>query len=308
MYSKIHISTSSFGKFSDESINLMKKYNITPVFNPYGRKMTVQESVNFLSEAELLLAGTELLNEEVLNTCKSLKVISRCGIGIDNIDLVTIEKLGIQLFTTKSPFNAVAEYTVSLILSSLKNLELNFNNSRNKFWKQIPSIEVVEKKIGIIGFGEIGKEVYRLLSVFSNNIFVFDPFFSVDSEEFKGIKFVNFEELTRICDIISLHLPLNSNTKNMFCNELFSKLKKDVTIINTSRGGLIVEDDLHKFLLENPKSFALLDVFNVEPYNGKLYDLKNVFISPHISSFSIKSRNNMEFEAVQNILNYIQSK
>ena len=153
--------------------------------------------------------------------------------------------------------------------------------------------------------GKIGKKLIKLLKNFDNDILIFDKLEDKELKKEKNIKYSSMKEIFKNSDVISIHLPLTSDTKNLINFDLFKIMKDDSLIINTSRGEVINEEDLFKFLRLNPRIHALFDVFKNEPYEGPLLKLDNVTLTPHISAYARETRIEMENEAVQNLLKSI---
>lgn len=209
---KIFISTSTFGKYDKTPLNILKTYNFDYSLNPHGRTLKSNEIIPLVNRSIGLIAGTEELNKKILENLPNLKVISRCGAGIENIDLATSKKLGIKIFNTPTPPTiAVAELVISLILSSLRHLHLQNSEMHQKIWKKRMGNLLTGKTIGIIGFGKIGMKVAYLLEPFKAKILYFDPYTkkSINQKQFKSD---TLESIFKNADIISIHVPKNEET------------------------------------------------------------------------------------------------
>ena len=294
------ITTSPFNKEN----NFLKKLisnGVSVSFNEKGRKLTKEEIKEFLKnkDPDIIIAGTENYNSEIFDICPNLKIISRVGIGLDSVDLEGCEKRNIKVSNTPdAPSNAVAELIIGQMICCLRGI----NYTKN--WNRYIGREISSCKIGIIGYGRIGKKVMKKLDGFSpKEIMVNDINLS--------IQFKNFVEKSRIfneCDVISFHVPLTSKTKNLLNKNTLNLLKKDAIIINMSRGGIINEDDLYDWLKDNPSASAVIDTFEEEPYNGSLLGLKNAYLTPHLGSCTKKSRKEMEDGSVINVLKHFNWK
>lgn len=293
--SKILITTSSFNKqlFND---SFFENYEF--IYNPTGKKLTENSLAKLIDQDVVaMIAGTEPITKSFLNLSKNLKFIVRCGIGIDNIDLLEAEKLNISIFNTPdAPTNAVAELTLGLILSLLRSINLSDKNIREGNWKPILGNLLSGKNIGIIGFGRIGQKLKLLLEPFNCNILFYDPFiFLNDSSN------VSLNDLLKLSDIISLHIPYNKKNHHLINSENIKLLKNNSFIINVSRGGLIDEVSLFNALINKEIAGAALDCFENEPYNGPLTQLENVILTSHMGSYAKESRMKQELDSV-NIL------
>jgi len=265
---------------------------------------------------DALSIRTAKLPGEVIDLGKKLKIISRHGVGYDNIDLNSSKKNNITIAITASANAvAVAEHVMFMLLNISKRKNMydetvksgNFSD-RNKLPK---TIELWKKNILIAGFGRIGQCLIKRCKGFEMNIFVYDPFVSKDViENLGGKKVNNLEDSLKNMDVISIHVPLNDKTKNLINYDLLKIMKKNCIIINAARGGVINEIDLDKALNENLIFGAGLDVFESEPPNKNNPLLKNdkVFLSPHTAAFTEECMIRMGKETIQNIIDFFEKK
>ena len=292
--------TSSFGKGSPQVLKNLQENKFNIVVNPYARKLTEQELKALLNQHRPigLLAGTEPVTDAILKDAKEyLKVISRVGVGWDNVDKQTAQELGIQVFRTAGVLNqAVAELTLGLILSALRSIPLQDRQVREGVWQKKMGRLLQGKSVGIIGFGSIGQCVGKLISAFGATVLYYDPV----STDVAWAKSVSIHKLLGQSDILTIHAETQKQILGE--KELLSLCKPGVVIVNTSRGSLIDEDVLYKALVSGQVSFACLDVFDQEPYSGPLAQLENVIMTPHVGSYAIEARIRMEEMAVENML------
>ena len=259
---------------------------------------------------------TGKLSAEIINLGKKLKIISRHGVGYDNIDLETCKKNNITLaITATANAVAVAEHVMFMLLSISKGKNMYDQtvksgkfNERNNLPK---TIELWNKNILIAGFGRIGQALIKRCLGFEMKVFVYDPF--VTEEKIKslgGSKVDNLEKAVESMDMISLHIPLNNETKNLINIKLLKKMKKNCIIINAARGGIINEKDLDEALNQKLIFGAGLDVFSTEPPEGNNPLLKNdkVFLSPHTAAFTEECMKRMAKETIQNIIDFFDKK
>ena len=259
---------------------------------------------------------TSKLPGEIINLGKKLKIISRHGVGYDNIDLETCKKKDITIaITATANAVAVAEHVMFMLLNISKRKNMyddcvkngNFTD-RNKLPK---TQEIWGKNILIAGFGRIGQSLIKRCLGFEMNVFVYDPFISSKKiESLGGKKVEDFKDSVKIMDVISLHIPLNDETKNMINLNLLKSMKKNCIIINAARGGIINENDLNKALNDNLIFGAGLDVFETEPPKNDNPLLKNdkVFLSPHTAAFTEECMIRMAKETTQNIIDFFDNK
>ena len=256
------------------------------------------------------------LDSEILNNCKKLKVISRHGVGYDNVDLNYLKKNNITLLITATG-NAVtvAEHAMYMILSLSKGITSYDSAVRSgDFKKNVSKIETYElfnKEILIAGFGRIGKNLIKRCLGFEMKVNVYDPFITKEIiKSFGGNKVEKLNTAVTTADFISIHMPLNKETRNLIDLEMLKTMKKNTIIINTARGGVINEKDLDKALKEKIIFAAGLDVFEKEPPDPTNPLLKNnrVLLSPHSSSFTKECKSRMSVETVQNVIDFFENK
>ena len=256
------------------------------------------------------------LDSEILSNCRNLKVISRHGVGYDNVDLNYLKKNNITLLITATG-NAVtvAEHAMYMMLSLSKGIVAYDSAVRSgDFKKNVSKIETCElfnKEILIAGFGRIGKNLIKRCLGFEMKVNVFDPFVNMETiKSFGGNKVEKLDISVTTADFISIHMPLNSNTKNLIDLKMLKTMKKNTIIINTARGGVINEEDLDHALNKKIIFAAGLDVFEKEPPDPSNPLLKNkkVLLSPHSSSFTNECKSRMSIETAQNIIDFFENK
>ena len=255
---------------------------------------------------------TAKLSGDVIEAANNLKIISRHGVGYDNIDLEVSKKKDITLaITATANAVAVAEHVMFMILNISKRGSMYDDtvksgkfNERNKLPK---TVELWNKNILIAGFGRIGQALIKRCLGFEMNVFVYDPYVSKEFiEKEGGTKVEDLSEASKDMDAISLHIPLNNETKNIVNYELLKSMKKNCIIINAARGGIVNEVDLDRALNEDLIFGAGLDVFETEPpiENNPLLQNKKVFLSPHTAAFTEECMTRMGKETVQNIFDF----
>jgi D-3-phosphoglycerate dehydrogenase len=306
---KILISSRSFGKSNEQPIKLIKNAGLDIIPNPYGRKMTEDELLERVTDVIGIVAGTEKISDAVISAGRKLNVISRAGIGIDNVDLEAAKKKGILVFNTPdAPTLAVAELTLALILNLLRRISECDRKIRDGNWKPMMGKLLTGKTLGIIGIGRIGKTLVGLLKPFNLKIIAYDTAPDKNFAKDNNLKYVDKETLISKSDIITLHVPLTDENFHMIGENELSLMKKNGLLINTSRGGIVDEEALFKALNEERISGAALDTFEKEPYNGPLTKLDSVILTSHIGSYAKEARLKMEIETVENLLNGLKKK
>lgn len=297
----ILVTTSSFGKNDNSTLDPLKNRGLAYELNPYGRKLTQDEIIELLHrhQPKGLIAGVEPLNKTVLEHAKKLKVISRCGIGMDNIDFEVAREMGIKVVNTPdAPTIPVAELTVGLILSLLRKIHRSDQAIRTDRWIRPMGNLLSEKTVGIIGCGRIGSYVAKLLVSFGCRVLGFDPC----GGENKDIQLMGLDEVLVDSDIVTLHMPYSDENRHFVDYEFLKKMKKSSILINASRGGIVDESALQVSLENRDLAGAALDCFEKEPYTGPLKTFDNVVLTSHIGSYALEGRIMMEKQSVENLL------
>ena len=267
-------------------------------------------------DCDAISIRTAKLPNEIISSAKKLQVISRHGVGYDNIDLKSTKEIGATLtITATANAVAVAEHVMFMLLNISKrkdmydqSVKLGKFNDRNKLPK---TIELWGKNILIAGFGRIGQALIKRCLGFEMNVFVYDPYINEEKIKSLGGKKVNdLKEAVKEMDAISLHMPLNDETKNIVNYDLLRSMKTNCIVVNAARGGIINEVDLDKALRENLIFGAGLDVFETEPPKSDNPLLKNdkVFLSPHTAAFTEECMIRMGKETIQNIIDFFEKK
>lgn len=302
---KILSTTTTFAKESPLLPQMILDRGFQLIANPHGKKLDEKELSDLLEEHRPvgLLAGTEPITRSQLERAQNyLQVISRVGVGWDNVERDAAEELGIKVFRTSGVLNqAVSELTLGLMLSALRFILSSDHAIRKGEWEKRMGGLLQGKIVGIIGFGEIGKRVGELVEALGGWIIYHD----VDPINEYWAQSVSLPELLAKSDIITLHA---GGREQILGEEEFDIISKpNVIIINTARGELIDESALYEFLVSNKGNFACLDVFQDEPYKGPLCCLDNVILTPHIGSYAREARIEMEKQAVENLFRGLKS-
>tara|TARA_Y100001934_G_C12258389_1_gene728721 strand:- start:106 stop:1008 length:903 start_codon:yes stop_codon:yes gene_type:complete len=289
------ITTSSFG---DEAIQVLQDSGFEVIKNPYKRKITQSELKSLLEGVVGVIAGLEKYDYDILSKSK-LKVISRCGSGISNIDLNGAKELNISVYNTPDgPTQSVAELTIGCLLTLIRDVSNTNNLMHRGKWQKVTGHQLKDLKVLLIGFGRIGRRVGKILDAIGAEILVYDPFLSEDKipENFTKIDLNNG---IKIADVITLH---SSGEDPIIGGKEFRLMKQGVFILNVARGGLINEKELEKALNSGKVKGAWIDTFKEEPYAGSLTKYDQVLLTPHIGSYSIEGRKKMELDAVNNLI------
>jgi D-3-phosphoglycerate dehydrogenase len=281
-----------------------------------NNKLESFELINFeesnlkseLREVDAILLRTAKLSNDVISYCKKLKIVSRHGVGYDNVNIDYLSENNIALgITSTSNAVSVAEHVLTSFLYLSKNIHLSDKLTREGRFNDKSSLpnffELYQKNIVIFGFGRIGRAVAKRCLGFEANVYVYDPFVSKNVVEENNCKVIDKTSGLKIADYISIHLPLNNNTKNFINEQELSIMKETAIVVNTARGGIINETSLVNALQNKTILGAGLDVFEKEPpdENHPLFNLDNVILSPHNAALTIECRKRMAIESAENI-------
>ena len=301
-------------KIHDEGINIFKNKNNFEF--EIIEDLSEENLVKRIHLFDAVTLRTGKLNNKILSNAKKLKVISRHGVGYDNVDTSFLKSNNISLLITATANAfAVSEHVFYMMLAISKNF-LNLDNEVRvgNFKKNIEKFETFElnnKEILIAGFGRIGKNLIKKCIGFDMKVRVFDPYVSASIiADFGGQKVDSFDVAIKTCDVLSIHMPLSEKTKNLINFEKLKTMKKTSIIINTARGGIVNEEDLHKALNEKIILGAGLDVFVNEPIESKnpLLNNKRVLLSPHTAALTNECKIRMGKETAQNIIDFFEKK
>ncbi|WP_176466567.1 2-hydroxyacid dehydrogenase [Terribacillus saccharophilus] len=280
-----------FEKAFTATIEIIEKYRDNDMNVIYWDNLNEDEKQIALSKANYFITASYPITKELMEKAPNLKLIQKTGSGVDNIDLASADKLNIKVSSTPGAnSNSVVELTIGLIISLYRKLNLLDRHTKSGEWKmweyRTSMFEMNGKKHGIIGIGNIGKKVAELSKAFGTEIIYYDKYkLPVEEEKRLGIQYVAFNELLAQADIVSLHIPLIPETRNLISHEQLNLMKSSAILINVARGNIINEDALASALKCNRLLGAALDTWASEPVevDNPLLKLDNVVATPHIA-------------------------
>ena len=299
---KIMITSRSFGTINNEPRRILENAGFEIVMK--NTDFDQGEFERTIPEYDALIIGAHPFPEAVLKKCKKLQIICKHGVGIDNIPIEKCREMGIAVCNTPGTnSNAVADFTFGLILASCRNIVTCDKNVHSGVWKTKVGTDVYRKTLGVIGYGAVAKGVIRRARGFDMRVVIYNHHPKILDEEFKSYaSFVAIDELFEMCDIISVHVPLTDETKNMISSTQISKMKDGVVIINTARGGIVNELDLYEACKNGKVRAAAVDVSVKEPMadDNLLRTLDNVIITPHLGMYSEEAINAVSIMCAEN--------
>jgi len=308
----IAVASRSFSK-NNFLITSLKENYASIILNKSGQTLQGDDLVKFLMPANKAIIGIEAITDSLLSQLPNLHVISKFGVGLNNLDLKAMKARGIKLgFTPGVNKQSVAELALTLMLTGLRKIHGNNLDILNGNWSQEKGSELYGKTIGLLGFGNIGMKLAELIQPFKCNILFFDErehthqdIADIASELNLDSELIHQESLNTVLnesDILSIHLPLLPETENIISINELNQLKPNICIINTARGGVVNEDHLHSFLISNPNAFAGFDVYKEEPaLKNPLFTLPNFFGTSHRSSLTNEGINSMGMAAINGL-------
>lgn len=303
---KVLTSPSSFGRISQEPVEILKKNGFLVLNNPFGRKLTEDEIIEIASDCVGIVAGVEPLTARVMDALPNLLCISRVGVGMDNVDLEYAKQKNITVVNTPDgPTKSVAEMTIAMTFALLRKIPQADANIKRGIWKKETGNLIHDKIIGVIGLGRIGKMVAETFRKLGNEVYGYDLLPNSLWVKKNKVKFIKIDQIFEESDIITLHIPPNNDKSFIIGCQLLSKMKPSAFLINTARGGVVDEDYLFSMLYSNKLAGAAIDVFSKEPYNGPFTNLQNVILTPHLGSYAAEGKLQMELEAVNNLINVL---
>ena len=293
---------------SNELVTTLRSHFPDTTINADNTLKTKEDIIAYLQEMDGAIVGREEIDDEILQACPKLKILSRYGVGLDNVDVEALKKRNIHLgWTGGTNCNSVAEITLYFMLSLMRNTYTTATLLKQHTWKVSGGSELTGKTIGLFGFGHIAKRVVELLKPFSCTILVCNRTQNEAEAKDYGITFASKERILEVADIISIHLPLTPQSKNLFSRAEFEAMKPSAFIINTARGGIIDEEALKVALKTGQIAGAGLEAFAQEPVQDwELIDLPNLMCLPHVGGNSKESILAMGYASIAHLKEFFK--
>jgi len=318
---KIAVSVVTFSK-NEKLVKELNKYFPNNSINTLGRRYIPQELIESLKDADGAIVGLDKIDERILKYCPKLKVISKYGIGTDKINFGDCKKYGIEvLLQNGANKRSVSELTLGFMLGLMRGAYISSVELREGIWNKYNNKgrNLTEKTIGIIGVGNIGKDLVSLLKPFDCKILVNDIRKDAEQKQFyskNNLIEVSKKEIYKTSDIITIHTPLTELTRNMITKKEFNLMRKDSYIINTARGEIVNEEDLFWALKNKIIAGAALDVYTHEnepnfyekPFYQRLRSLPNIILTPHMGGTSKEASLALGINAINNLKKYFKIK
>ena len=303
---RVLIATYPFGRTGARPRELLEQAGCELLLNPLGRRLKAGEVKDLIVDVDAVVAGTEPYTPDILQAASRLRLISRVGIGLDNVDLAYCREHGIGVaYTPDAPADAVAELTVANIINLFRHVHESDRSVREQAWNRLMGLLVRDGVVGIIGLGRIGSRVARLLAPFSPAILAYDINPRVQGTLLPGVTWCGVDRLIAESDLVTLHIPLNERNRHFIGRAAIGRMRTGAMLVNTSRGGIVDEEALIDALNQRHLGGAALDVFEQEPYEGPLSSMSNVILTAHIGASTRTSRYLMELGAAEEVLRFL---
>lgn len=292
----------SFAKTDRTPLAMLEEAGFEVLRNPKDRPLTEAELIELLPGVDGIIVGVDRLSRRVIEAADALKVVSKYGVGIDNVDVEAATARGIPVtITPGANTTAVAELTIGLMFALARQIPFADRLVREGSWSSVMGRELSGKRLGLVGLGRIGREVAKKASAFDMKIVAFDRDRNLVARY--GVEYADLADLVATCDFVSIHLPLDDSTRNLIGEKELRKMKRDAYLINTSRGGIVDERALVRALREGWIAGAALDVYEEEPpANEELKRLPNVVLTPHMGAHTVEALASMGRQAASNLI------
>ncbi len=296
----IYVTLSTFAEYDRAPLAMLEASGVPFKVHSTGKRITTAELVATGQDARVVVAGVEPYDRATLDALPNLRCISRCGVGVDAIDMPLTRERGIVVTNTPdAPTPAVAELALTMMLGLSRNLPRQAVAARRKAWTRMESHLLGGRRVGIIGLGRIGRRVAELVRSFGSEVWAADPMPDLDWCRTHSVRIVPLDQLLAQSDIVSIHAARSSGNPLRIGAEEMARMRKGAILINLGRGEMVDEGALHQALMSGQLFGAGLDVFPQEPYAGPLCDLDNVILTPHAATLAVETRVAMERECVR---------
>jgi D-3-phosphoglycerate dehydrogenase len=277
---------------------------------PQGKRISEEELIRSTGEYDAIIVGIEKITKSVIEASKKLKILTKHGAGVDNIDVEAASRR--RIVVTSAPgtnSEAVADLTIGLFLALVRSIPFADRSVKEGGWPRMVGVQINGKVLGIIGLGQIGKRVAKRALGFDMRILAYDVFKDEAFARKGGITYVSLNEVLAESDFLSIHVPINPSTRGLIGERELNLIKKEAFLVNISRGDIIDEEALCRFLKEGRIRGAALDVFTQEPPTGSpLLALDNVILTPHMGAYTFEALRETGMVCVRGIVDVLEGR
>ncbi len=308
---KILVSVTNYPEFCSKGKKMLEDFGCEITATEESRPYSREELLGMIKDYDAAVVGCDIWSEEILAAAPRLKILSRFGIGVDNIDLEAAKKHDIRVTNCRGiNSNSVAEHTMMLLLSMIRQVAHLDRSTREGEWERAVIHEINYFRIGLVGFGGIARKVAKKLQPFGPEIYAYDAYPDLEEAEALGVTICDFDTLLEKCDILSLHVPALPETRHLINSATIGKMKDGAYLINTARGSIVDEKAVYDALNSRKLSGYATDVFETDPVdkNNPLLKLKNFICTPHIAAESYENYDLTGIETAQAIIDAFSGK
>lgn len=306
MNDMIFVALSTFAAADRRPLDRLEASGFPFRIHATGKRITRDELLRDGIDAAVILAGVEPYDSLTLAQLPALRCISRCGVGVDAIDLTVAKQRGVTVANTPGiPTEAVAELALAMFLALSRNLRRQANLMQERRWERLTGHLLEGRTVGLIGLGRIGQRVAQLCRAFNAKVMAYDPLPDAALSRDLGVALVAKEQLLREADIVSLHASKNAGHPVLISTAELAVMKRGAILVNLARGEMVDESAMVDALRSGQLAGAGLDVFNTEPYQGPLCDFEQVILTPHSATLTVETRADMELQCLENALQFL---
>lgn len=308
---KVLVTATNYSALCAAGKQLLESHGCDVIENPFGRPMTFDELKEYVPQADAVVVGVDTWNEAVFKIAPNLKVLARFGVGVDNIDIEKAREFGIKVCNAAGKnANAVAELTVGLIISAMRNVHTLHQTTRQGRWDRFVGDELVGRKVGLLGFGNIAQKVAKKLSGFDVELIAYDKYPNLEAAKKLNVTMAGWEDVLGQADVVCMLLPNLPETRQFMNDKTFAMMKDKAYFINTARGALVDEKALKAALESGKLAAAAIDVYEHEPTSADnpLFQVGNVLTTPHTAAETYETYHEIGLFTAQAILDVFAGK
>ncbi|ANY67430.1 phosphoglycerate dehydrogenase [Paenibacillus sp. BIHB 4019] len=308
---KVLVTATNYSLLCADAKRMLEEAGCEIIENQLGRPHTFEELAPLVADIDGVVAGVDTWDEAIFKLAPKLKGIARFGVGVDNIDLAKAKEYGVKVANVPGGnANAVAELTIGLILSMLRNIPTLERSARRGYWDRTVGMELAARTVGLLGFGNIAQMVAKKLQGFDVEMIAYDKYPNEEKAKALGVKLVSSDEVLAQSDVVSMHLPSLKETYHMMSDKQFDQMKPSAYFVNTARGALVDEQALYNALKKGSIAGAAIDVYEHEPVaaDNALFELDKLIATPHTAAETTETYYRVGLDTAQALLDIFAGK